>query len=76
MLPLPVPPDADAHHTRCFWGARPMRYETQADLLMLLRLLGRHYAAAALSLPADRALDAARVLTAACMAALWEAAQD
>ena len=73
VLPLPLPLSHPARATRCFWAAQPCRYETQADVLALLRLLSRHYAAACLSLKADRALDAARLLTAACMASIADA---
>jgi hypothetical protein len=73
VLPLPLPLTHAARDTRCFWAAQPCRYETQADILALLRLLSRHYAAACLSLKADRALDAARLLTAACMASIADA---
>lgn len=46
----------------------------QHDVLGLLRLLSYHYAAAAMSVPADRHVDALRVLTAASMAAMADAA--
>lgn len=73
VLPVPLPPNSPDRATHCFWQAQEMRYETQLDLLLLLSLLCRHYATAALSLKADRALDTARVLTAACIAALADA---
>ena len=43
-------------------------------MLGLLRLLSYHYAAAAMSVPADRHVDSLRVLTAAAMAAMADAA--
>jgi hypothetical protein len=74
VVPLPLPINHPERHTRCFWAARPVRYETQHDILGLLRLLSYHYAAAAMSVPADRHVDALRVLTAAAMAAMADAA--
>ena len=47
-----------------------MRYETQADILRLTALLGRHFATAALSLKVTRSFDAVRILTMACMATI------
>ncbi|KAK3264258.1 hypothetical protein CYMTET_26993 [Cymbomonas tetramitiformis] len=73
VVPLPLPLRHPARASRCFWASQSVRYETQADVLGLLRLLGRHYAAAALAMPADRSLDALRVLTAAAMAAIADA---
>ena len=51
-----------------------MRAEVQAELLYMLRSLGRHLAAAALSLHPSRELDALRILTAAAIAVLADAA--
>ena len=50
-----------------------MRYETQAELLRLLARIARHYAAAALSLPATPSLDGARLVTFGCLACLADA---
>jgi len=47
-----------------------MRRETQVDILRLLNLVAQHFAAAALSLRATRSLDAVRILTMACIAAV------
>ena len=68
VVPLPLPHNHPHRATRCFWGSQPMRYETQAELMRLLALLGRHYASASLSLRVTRSFDAARMLTMACIA--------
>ena len=47
-----------------------MRNATQLDMLRLILSLSRFYTAAAMSLPQTRALDAARMLTLAAMAAI------
>ena len=49
------------------------RYETQAQLLRLLSLLAQHHAAATLCLHLTRDLDAARIVTVACVAAAADA---
>lgn len=54
-------------------GSGWSRYETQTDLLRLLKEVGRHYAAAALSLKVTRSFDAARILTMASMTAVADA---
>ena len=50
VIPMPLARDHPLRNTRCFWsasdGSRPIRYETQADILRLLDLVSRHYAAA------------------------------
>eukprot|EP00854_Cymbomonas_tetramitiformis_P001789 gene1789-2455_t len=73
VLPLPLPLTHPNRAKQCYWAAQPMRRETQVDLLRLLNQLSRHYAAAALSLKADRTLDAARILTLAACAAVADA---
>ena len=50
-----------------------MRHETQAAVLQSLRLLARHLACACLSMRPTRALDAARCVTFACIAAVADA---
>ena len=50
-----------------------MRYETQADLLRLIDMLGRHYTAVSLSLRASRSFDSTRMLVFGCMACLADA---
>lgn len=50
VAPLPLPCDAPPDRlARDWWAAQarahPMRFETQADLLKLLALVARHYAA-------------------------------
>ena len=47
-----------------------MRYETQADILRLLHMVSRHYAAVSLSLKADRQVDATRLVTLSCIACI------
>lgn len=57
-----------------WWGGvghtRPMRYETQADLLRLLSSLSQHYAAVSLSLTVTRSFDATRLCTLGAIAAV------
>jgi hypothetical protein len=45
VVPLPLPLSHLDRTTRCFWASQPVTYETQHDLLFLLRLLSGHYAA-------------------------------
>jgi hypothetical protein len=58
VIPIPLPVDHPHAATQCFWRAQEMRYETQADLLHVLRALCRHFACAAFSLRLTRSLDA------------------
>jgi hypothetical protein len=51
-----------------------LRHETQVSLLHALGLAARHLACACLSVRATRALDAARCVTFACIAAMADAA--
>ena len=73
VLPLPLPINHPNRNSQCFWAAQPMRYETQADIMRLLNMLSRHFAAASLSIRCTRSGDAARMLTCACMAAIGDA---
>ena len=50
-----------------------MRYETQADLLRLLNVVGQHFAAASLSLRLNRSFDAVRILIMASLVTVSEA---
>ena len=43
VVPLPLPHNHPERARRCFWASRPIRYETQADLLRLLELAVRHF---------------------------------
>lgn len=72
VIPLPLPLNHPNREARCFWASQPMRYETQADLLRLLDLLNRHYAACSLSLRVTRSFDAVRMLTSACIAMITD----
>jgi len=72
VIPLPLPLNHPNREAKCFWASQPMRYETQADLLRLLDLLNRHYAACSLSLRVTRSFDAVRMLTSACIAAVTD----
>jgi hypothetical protein len=73
VIPLPLP-IGHPHRDQCFWAGTAagdtMRYETQADLLRLIHMLSRHFAASSLSLKVTRSFDATRLLTMSCMAAL------
>ena len=73
-VPAPLPINHPERLSRCFWAAQPMRYETQSQLLRLLALLAQHHAAASLCLELTRELDAARIVTTACIAAVADAA--
>ena len=74
VLPLPLPPDSpQAQAGECFWSGRPMRHETQVAVLHSLRLVARHLACVCLSIRPTRALDAARCVTFACIAAVADA---
>ena len=68
VIPLPLPCSQTPH--RCFWSRESIRYETQADLLRLLNLLGRHFATSCFSVRATRAVDAVRLVVVACIATL------
>ena len=77
VIPMPLARDHPLRSSRCFWsasdGSRPIRYETQADILRLLDLVSRHYAAASLSIRTTRSFDAARIITFACIATVTDA---
>jgi hypothetical protein len=77
VIPLPLPHNHPDRDTRCFWAAavraEPMRHETQTDLLRLLHLICRHYAACCLSVKVTRSFDATRILTVGCIAAIADA---
>lgn len=70
VIPLPLPLDHPEREMQCFWASRPIRYETQADILRLLHGLTQQYAAAALSLRVSRSFDATRIFTMACIATI------
>ena len=72
-IPLPLPVDHPERASACFWAAAPIRYETQLQLMRLLSLLLQHHAVASLCLKLTRELDAARIITAACLAAIADA---
>ena len=72
VIPIPLPLNHPHRETKCFWARQPMRYETQADLLRLLDLVNRHYAACSLSLRVTRSFDAIRMLTSASIAAITD----
>jgi hypothetical protein len=71
-IPLPLPANHPERTAQCFWS-QPLRYETQLDIMRLLDLLCKHYAACVLSMPLTRTFDAARVLTLSCMAVMSDA---
>ena len=49
VIPLPLPPNHPDRESRCFWASRPMRYETQADLLRRLTILSSRSRSACVS---------------------------
>eukprot|EP00808_Paulinella_micropora_P020702 g53334.t1 len=69
VVPMPLPLTHPKRGSACLW-AQPMRYETQLDMLRLLRQVAQHFLAAAFSLPLTRSFDAARILTLAAIACL------
>ena len=73
VIPLPLALLHPQRDTRCFWHSTPMRRETQNDLLHLLNLLSRHFAAASLSVKTTRSGDAIRMLVFSCMATIGDA---
>ena len=70
VLPHPVPVTNPDRTTQCFWWSKPIRRETQNDLLRLLWRVANHFGAACLSLNCTQSFDAARVLTVGSIAAL------
>ena len=60
VIPLPLPANEDS--SECFWGSSGMRYADQVDILRLLDMLCRQYAAVSLSLNVTRSFDATRML--------------
>lgn len=73
VIPLPLPINHADREKRCFWHAQDMRYETQADIMRLLSMLCRHFAAVSLSIKMTRSGDALRMLIFACMATIGDA---
>jgi hypothetical protein len=73
VIPLPLPLTHPERTQKCFWASQHLRYETQADILRLLNMLSRQYAAASLSLKVTSSFDAVRILTFACMATITDA---
>ena len=68
VIPLPLPENED--QSECFWGSCQMRYADQADILRLLDMLCRQYAAVSLSLNITRSFDATRMLVLGIMACI------
>eukprot|EP00960_Hanusia_phi_P029240 747854-Hanusia_phi.AAC.2 len=71
VLPIPV---ASQHPdcSKCIWQ-KPIRYETQVDILRLVHSISRFYAASIMSLPHTRTLEAARLLTLGSMVSISDA---
>ena len=69
VIPIPMPINHPDRASLDIW-AQPMKYETQVELLRVIRLICRHYAACAMSLKITRSFDAARILVNAAMAAM------
>ena len=69
VIPIPMPINHPKRATMDLWS-QPMKYETQLELMRLIRLISRHYAACAMSLRVTRSFDAARILVNAAMAAM------
>ena len=61
--------ERDAVGARCIWDAE-ITYELQVEVLLLLRRLAEHFAAAAMSVTQSRAFDAVCVVVPGCLAAL------
>ncbi|KAK3255331.1 hypothetical protein CYMTET_35481, partial [Cymbomonas tetramitiformis] len=73
VVPMPIAHDHPKRDSACFYASQELKRETQADILRSVRMLSRHFAAAALSLRVSRSFDAARILTVGCMAAVSDA---
>lgn len=75
VIPLPLPVTHPRRGAACFWhgAARPMRYETQADLLRSLHIVAQHFSCASLSLRLTRSFDAVRILTMAALSTIADA---
>ena len=73
VIPLPMPCTHPERGLRCFWATQEMRYETQADLLRLLNMVCRHFAACCFSIRVTRSFDAVRLVTVACLATIADA---
>ena len=73
VIPMPLPCSHPDRASRCFWARSAMRYETQADLLRLLNMTCRHFAACCFSIRVTRSFDAVRLVVVACLAALSDA---
>ena len=73
VMPLPLPATHPEREKHCFWFSQPMRYETQADLLRLLSMVCRHFAACCFSIKVTRSFDAVRLVIVACLATVADA---
>ena len=73
VIPLPLPANHPQRDKQCFWASQPMQYETQADLLRLLSMVCRHFAACCFSIRVTRSFDAVRLVVVACLATLADA---
>ena len=71
VIPIPMPINHPDRASEDLW-AQPMKYETQVELMRVIRLISRHYAACAMSLKITRSFDAARILVNASMAAMCD----
>ena len=64
VIPVPRPPDATRSRRPQAWDFGPsLRFGQQLELLLLLQRLAEHFAAAAFSLKASKALDGVCVAT-------------
>ena len=73
VMPLPLPATHPNRKTQCFYASQSMRYETQADLLRLLSMVCRHFAACCFSIRVTRSFDAVRLVIVACLATVADA---
>lgn len=68
VIPMPLTPQKAA---KCFWGQQePIRYETQLEILRLLRVISCDFSAVSLSMQATRSVDAMRMLVMSVIAAI------
>ncbi|KAH9262352.1 hypothetical protein BASA82_000599, partial [Batrachochytrium salamandrivorans] len=73
VIPIPLPLDSPEKSKRGFWGSQQITRETQVDLMRGLAMVSQHFACAALSVTVTRSLDAVRILTMSCIAAVADA---
>ena len=74
IIPFPLPRNLDVRidKQQCFWNSpkNMIRFETQQEILRLLRLVSREFIAVCFSVKLSRSSDCSRIITMATVAAL------